>query len=79
MTKALFSGTKEEKRMAAKKASFEVLGMGMNRFINWLSDRGLICSLVIQAPYNGGITRSASSMRRIVWAWCYSSMKICGK
>ena len=28
--------------------------MGLTTFINWLSDRGLICSLVIQAPPHGG-------------------------
>lgn len=46
--------SKDETRAQAKHASIEILGMGLIRLINKLSNHGLICSLVIQAPPTWG-------------------------
>ena len=43
----------EDKRAQAKHASMAVLGICLRKYINMLSDLGLICSLVIVAPPHG--------------------------
>ena len=45
-TKSLAFGlSKEEKKIQAKRASMEILGVSLTRYINQLSDVSLICSL----------------------------------